>query len=167
MNMDIRAFWTEHKWCIIAAVVAFILGGMVSTSAQAQTCTPATGDGPVAQQKSAVKKLADTVVVSWTAPTELNDENCTPISDDPTYAVIRYNLYVSLDAPATSGLPPIEIPANQTSVTINVDSTTGVRPGSRLYYAISAENEYGASYLSNQEWVQVGGPPGRPDSSVQ
>ena len=155
----------KHKITIIAAVIAFIVGGMMATTANAQECTPTTGDGPVAQQKSAVKKLSDTVTISWTAPGFLAD--CTPISDDPSYAITGYQLFASLDAPANSGLPAINVPATQTSVTLNVDTTTGVKPGSRLYYAIAAVNEYGESFLSNQEWVQVGGPPGRSTSSVQ
>lgn len=164
--MDIKQLWTDRKAWIIAVVVAFIVGGMLCTqNAQAQECTPTTGDGPVAQKKSGVKKLSDTVTISWTAPGFLAD--CTPISDDASYVITGYELYASLDAPANSGLPAINVPATQTSVTLNVDTTTGVKPGSRLYYAIAAVNEYGKSFLSNQEWVQVGGPPGRSTTSVQ
>ena len=165
MTIDIKKIWAEHKLWIIGLVVAFILGGMLCQTASAQECTPATGDGPVAQKKSAVKKLSDQVTIKWTPPTFLAD--CTPISDDPSYAITGYVVYISLDAPASTDLTGVNLPATQTELVVRVDTTTGVKPGSRLYYAIQSTNEYGSSFLSNQEWVQVGGPPGRSTTSVQ
>lgn len=146
-------------------IISTTLALFMTLSAHAQECSPSTGDGPVDQQKSAVKKVADQVTLNWTAPQFLQD--CTPISDDPSFAITQYHVYVSLDAPADNGMPPIDLPASQTTLTINVDSTSGVGPGSRLYYAIAARNEYGVSFLSNQPWVQVGGPPGRSEASAQ
>jgi hypothetical protein len=112
-----------------------------------------------------VKKLSDTVTLSWTPPQFLAD--CTPMSDDPSYAITGYVAYISLDAPVSTELTGINLPANQTELVVRVDTTTGVRPGARLYYAIAAMNEYGTSFLSGQPWVQVGGPPGRSTASVK
>lgn len=165
MNFEVKAIWADYKWWIIGLVVAFILGGMLAVPAHAQECVPATGDGPVAAKKSAVKKLSDTVTLSWTAPQFLAD--CTPISDDPSYAITGYVAYISLDTPATTELTGINLPPTQTELVVRVDTTTGVKPGSRLYYALQATNAYGTSFLSGQEWVQVGGPPGRPATTVK
>jgi len=147
---------------IITSILLFL---SLTLSAYAQECTPSTGDGPVDQQKSAVKKLSDTVTIKWTPPQFLAD--CTPIADDPSYAITGYTVYISLDAPASTDLTGVNLPATQTELVVRVDTTTGVKPGSRLYYAIAADNEYGTSFLSNQSWVQVGGPPGRSTTSVQ
>jgi hypothetical protein len=162
--MDIKQVWSDRKAWIIAVVVAFIVGGMLCQSAQAQECTPGEGDGPVDQTKSAVKKMDDQVTISWTAPEFLQD--CTRIDSDPALALTGYSVRISLDAPVTSDLPTIDVPATQTSLTVRVDSTSGVKPGSRLYYSIASTNDFGTGPMSNQPWVQVGGPPGRAGASA-
>lgn len=154
----------KHKISIIAAVIAFILGGMLASTANAQECVPGEGDGPVDQQKSAVKKLDDSVTISWTPPVFLQD--CTRIDSDPALALTGYAIRISLDAPVTSDLPTIDVPATQTTLTVRVDSTSGVKPGSRLYYSIASTNDFGTGPMSNQPWVQVGGPPGRAGASA-
>jgi len=129
----------------------------------AQVGCESTGDGPVNQQKSAVKKIGDTFTVSWTAPTELADADCTPIADDPAFAITSYEVYIEVDAPAQAGanFPPVAtLPATQTSFAGTLDFAA-LRPGSEVFYAVAACNQFGCSVLSDQPWHKLGGPPGK------
>lgn len=142
-------------------IVLALLLTLIAFPLYAQTCEPDTGDGPVDPKHSAVKKLGDTVTISWTAPVYLSD--CTPIADDPEFALTGYDVYVGFDVPADKALPPIELAPDQSQLVLTVDVPAG--PGTRLYYAIAAKNQFGESYLSGQPWVRVGGPPGKPEAA--
>ena len=136
---------------------------LFAVSAHGQVGCEPDGDGPVLPQKSAVKKIGDAFRVSWAAPTELADADCTLIASDPAFAITSYEVYVSVEAPAQSGpgFPPIAtVPASQTEVTGTLAQPT-MRPGSDVYFAVAACNEFGCSRLSEQPWVKIGGPPGK------
>jgi len=163
--MDIQAFWDKHKVAIIVGLAAFILGGILCQTASAQECVPDEGNGPVDQQKSAVKKIGDTATLSWVLPTFLSD--CTPISDDPSFAITSVNVYVSINTPVTAALPPIEVPASDTSIELTVQDSGTADKTKRVYYATQACNQFGCGSLSAQPWVLVGGPPGRPEAAAQ
>lgn len=151
---------------LLMAAALIILGSLLLGTAQAQTGCEDTGDGPVDQTHSGVKRVGDTFTVSWAAPTELADANCTPIASDPAFAITNYEVYVEVDAPAQSdpAFPPVAtLPASQTSFSGTLDESA-MRPGSNVYYAVAACNQFGCSSLSAQKWHKLGGPPGKPQS---
>ena len=134
---------------------------LIARPAFAQEGCESAGDGAVAQQKAAVKRIDDSYRVSWQAPTELADAACTPIASDPAFALTSYEVFVSLDGPV-SGLPAVTtLPATQTAFEGSVAGVEGVKPGSDIYFAVTACYQFGCSALSEQEWVKVGGPPGK------
>jgi len=145
------------KYLIAALLLLFALPAFAQT-----TCEDA-GDGPVDQTHSGVKKIGDNFTVSWTPPTALADADCTPIESDPAFALTSYEVYVEVDQPNQSGaaFPPVAtLPAAQTSFTGTLDFAE-LRPGSNVYYAVTACNEFGCSSLSEQKWHKLGGPPGK------
>jgi len=155
--------YVERFFHVGLLVFGLILLALIARPAFAQEGCLDAGDGPVAAQKSGVKKIGDAFTVSWTAPTELADVACTPIASDPAFAVTSYEVYIEVDAPAQSGVnfPPVAtLPPTQTSFsgTLNFD---GVRPGSDVFYAVAACNQFGCSSLSEQKWHKLGGPPGK------
>lgn len=121
------------------------------------------GDGAVQPQKSGVKKAGDEFRVYWAVPTQLADADCTPIASDPAFAITSYEVYLQVDEPvqAGPGFPPIAtVPATQTELTGTL-SQPAIGPGSDVYFAVAACNEFGCSRLSEQAWVKIGGPPGK------
>lgn len=132
----------------------------------AQQGCESTGDGPVAQQKSGVKKIGDAFTVTWVAPTELADADCTPIDSDPAFAITSYEVFIEVDQPVPGDLtfPPVAtLPATQTSFSGTLNFAA-LRPGSDVFYAVSACNQFGCSALSEQKWLKLGGPPGKANS---
>ena len=147
---------------IVATFLLFMLSVAVTT-AQAQVGCEPTGDGAVFPNKSAVKKIGDAFRLSWAAPTQLADADCTPIASDPAFAITSYEVYAEVGTPAQAGpsFPPLAtLPATQRELTGTLNFAT-LRPGSDVYFAVAACNEFGCSRLSEQPWVKVGGPPGK------
>jgi len=142
-------------------LTAVVLGFFVIEPVFAQTGCEVTEDGPVDTQKSGVKKLGDSYTVSWTAPQFLADADCTPIASDPDFALTGYEFYVqtSLPVPGQNFPPAATLPPTQTSVSGTVTAREDT------FFAVKACNQYGCSFLSNQPWFKVGGPPGKPEGT--
>jgi len=153
----------ELRWWLLSLSAVFIAGIVLgATPAHAQTGCEPTGDGPVDTQKSAVKKIGDTFTVRWTNPTQLADADCTPIDSDPAFALTGTEVYLQVGLPVPGGdnFPPVvTLPPEQVSFVGTLDQAA-LKPGENVYIALKACNQFGCSFLSNQPWMKIGGPPG-------
>lgn len=150
---------------LIEVAALLVLASLLFQPAHAQTGCEPTGDGPVDPQKSAVKKIGDSFTVRWTNPTALADADCTPIDSDPAFALTGTEVYLQVGLPVPGdNFPPVAtLPPDQVTFAGTLNQAA-LKPGENVYIALKACNQFGCSFLSNQPWMKIGGPPGNAES---
>lgn len=144
---------------------ALVLTGILAFgTAVGQTCVPGGEvDGPVDTVHSAVKKLGDSVTLTWTDPAFTTD--CEPLTGP--LALTALEVYISLNAPVDTAnfTPDATVAPGVETLTFTINAPRK----SDVYYAVRARNGADAtdvSTLSNQPFVKVPGTPQPVDNAT-